>query len=71
MDWQPIETAPKDEDRPFLVLIPGNDVCKSLAVQVSNFQGEMYADCMDGIIDWEDRILGATHWSPLPSTPNT
>ena len=53
MTWQPISTAPKDEINPFLVLLPGKDVCKTLAVQVSNFEGRMYPDCRDGIIDWE------------------
>lgn len=64
--WRPIETAPRDESYgPFLVRIPKNDVADSIAIQVSIFEGQMYADVMDGIIDWEDRITTATHWKPL------
>jgi hypothetical protein len=69
MTWQLISTAPKDENDPFLVLLPGNDICKALAVQASNFEGRMYPDCKDGIIDWEDAITTATHWMPLPALP--
>lgn len=66
MKWLPLNTRPKAESQSYLVRLPGNDVCSELAVQVSNFEGEMYADCRDGLIDWEDRITGATHWACLP-----
>lgn len=65
--WKPIDTRPTDEENPFLVLLPGNDVCKNLAIQVTNFEGKMYADCMEGLIDWEDAITNATLWAFLPA----
>src|SRR4051812_7944839 len=65
-EWQDIATVPTSEDEPFLVRLPGNDMCKTLAIQVSIFEGNMYPDCKDGIIDWEDRITNADAWMPLP-----
>jgi len=65
--WQPMDTVPKKEDEVFLVRLPGNDVCKTLAIQVSVFEGRMYPDCKDGLIDWDDAIVGADAWSPLPT----
>lgn len=63
--WMPIDTAPKDEATHYLVRIPGNDICDALVLQVSNFEGGIYADCRDGLIDWTDRITTATHWMPI------
>lgn len=68
-EWLPIASHPKNDGYAFLVLLPGNDVCDSLVLQVSNFEGQTYPDCKDGIIDWEDRITEATHWMPLPPPP--
>jgi hypothetical protein len=67
-EWLPIESKPTSESVSFLVRIPDADNGDALAVQVSNFQGDMYPDCKAGIIDWEDRIIGATHWANLPLT---
>lgn len=64
--WQPIETAPTSEDGSYLVLLPGNEVCDFLIVQVSNFEKQRYPDHKDGLIDWNDRITTATHWMPVP-----
>lgn len=66
-DWKPIDSHPKNEGHAFLVLLKGNDVCDSLAVQVSNFEGGIYPDHKDGLIDWDDRITDATHWCELPT----
>lgn len=65
--WLPIETAPKQETEPFLVLLPKNSVCDGLVLQVSNFEGRMYADCADGMIDYSDAITSAVAWMPCPS----
>jgi len=70
MEWQPISTAPKDGRFSFLVLMPGNDVADFVVLQVSNFEGRMYADGKDAIIDYQDAITSATHWQPLPLPPN-
>ena len=67
--WQPIETRPKDECVPFLVALPKNYVADFVAIQVSNFEGQMYPDHLDGLIDWSDRVLNATHWMSLPTPP--
>lgn len=71
-NWQSIETAPKDDDYgSFLVLTPANDMCKEgIVLQVSCFEAFMYPDHLDGCIDWNDRILNATHWMPLPEPSN-
>lgn len=63
MEWQPIETAPMDEKESFLVLRKGNDMADFLIVQVSVFEGRMYPDLMDGLIDWDDAVTDATHWT--------
>lgn len=44
---------------------------ENLILQVSNFEGQMYPDYLDGCIDWSDRVLDATHWMPLPKPSNT
>jgi hypothetical protein len=63
--WNDIETAPKDEETPYLVLLPKNDVAPFLIVQVSNFEGRTYPDALNGLVDWEDAVTGATHWKPV------
>ena len=65
MEWKKIETKPIREDKPFLVLLPKNDVADYVVLQVSNFEGQMYSDFADGMIDWGDRILNATHWCEI------
>lgn len=67
--WQSIETCPHDECGAYLFLLPGNDVCKYLIVQGSWYEGWAYPDHMDGLIDYADRILNATHWMALPPLP--
>lgn len=69
--WQPIETRPTEDCVNFLVLLPGNDMAKYLILQVSGFEENIYADHLDGCIDWSDRILNATHWMPLPKPPKS
>lgn len=68
--WKPIKTAPIwDEGYSFLVLMEGNMACDKLILQVQPFQGSLYPDHLDFLIDWEDRIENATHWAPLPKMP--
>jgi len=67
--WLPIETAPKDERKPFLVLLPGNDAADYLVLQVSAFEGNMYPDHLGGSIDYGDRVTNAVGWMPLPPPP--
>ena len=59
LEWQPIETAPKD-GTPILLLIksPRN------AIQAS-FSGSCWVDCWCAFVDPYE----PTHWMPLPSPP--
>lgn len=60
MEWQPIETAPKD----------GTWVLLSSAGwthgQWEIAQWSAYAECWQ---TYDTAILGATHWMPLPAPP--
>jgi hypothetical protein len=57
MDWQPIETAPRDE-RVVLLWCP-------YVRNLYGVLGEFAVGCS------EDRIFNAaTHWMPLPSPPD-
>ena len=69
-DWRDITFRPTDEGgAPFLVLRPGNDVAAFVIEQVSVFEGQMYPDAANGLIDWDDRITDATHWKPTGMVP--
>ena len=63
MEWQPIETAPKDGTA-ILLSIPGN---KNPCAHVGFFHHDTD--------QWRERILGAnfvnypSHWMPLPKPP--
>jgi hypothetical protein len=67
MEWQPIETAPKDKER---VLI----FSERRGVREARF----YCENSDGTV-WYDTMVGggpmtifydATHWMPLPAPPS-
>lgn len=64
--WLPIESAPKEEVAPFLVLLPQCAKHEECVLQVSNFQGDMYPDYLGGMVDFDDRIVSAIGWMPLP-----
>ena len=66
--WQPIETAPQREDHSFLVR---RDVGRGMTfvMQVSRFEGNLYPDHLESNVDYDDRIIDATHWMPLPAAP--
>lgn len=56
MDWQPIETAPKDEDFEEILVWNGDWVCSAVL-----FEGNW--------IDHFYDIVTPTHWMPLPPPP--
>ena len=68
LPWQPIEPAPKDDNVPFLIHRL-DEYRKPMFVQGTRFEGWLYPDWKECIIDWDDRILDATHWAPLPAPP--
>ncbi len=74
-DWQPIETAPKDEDRLVLLWFPEEQV-QSVAYY-SAYYAEGGYGCVDGF-PWVQPCSGErlniyygtpTHWMPLPTPP--
>lgn len=67
-EWQPISTAPKDEATSFLVYWE-NDLNAKVMVQASRFEGYLYPDHLGCAIDYDNRIMDATHWRPLPEPP--
>jgi hypothetical protein len=59
MEWQPIETAPKDEND-YLVCWAKSGNMMGLAFQ---YEGKWYGTC-------DDCECGTpTHWMPLPAPP--
>lgn len=68
LNWKPIETKPQQEDQPFLVLLPKNAVADFVILQVTIFEGAMYPDHMNGMIDYGDRVTTATHWCECNAT---
>lgn len=67
MKWQPIETAPKDGKKMFVVI--GFNVCNGFT------GGKPYTTdpwCVwvddDGFAGWPHNF-GPTHWMPLPKPP--
>lgn len=62
MNWQPIETAPKDDGMRILVWWAGQACIACWDEEVKNWQEWYDGDFMD----CEDEI---THWMPLPAAP--
>ena len=58
MEWQPIETAPKDGTR---VLIFSVD-----EVVVAHYEGDMWCEN-----EYDNLWHNPTHWMPLPEPPTT
>jgi hypothetical protein len=72
--WQPIETAPKDEDVDVLLYVPGER-----ALSIGHWEPEAYATPGDedshipegwwGHLLWPVDGPQPTHWMPLPAPP--
>lgn len=67
MNWQPIETAPKDQ-----VI----DLFTSWFPNKAGFKGLRWADCYFHNGKWickcgSKEIKNPSHWMPLPEPPNT
>lgn len=65
MDWQPIETAPRDGTS-FLVWLPTPELGSN--VQVWSRRTEKYSGTICGRFAFDFRA-GPTHWMPLPEPP--
>jgi len=65
-EFRPIESRPTSEGYSFLVMTLNNDCWEKVILQVSNFEGNMYADGKQAIIDYEDRITNAVAWMDAP-----
>lgn len=64
--WQPIASAPHDEESTFLVRMPWREPGPFLVLQVTVFQGDMYPDHLGFNVAFDDRVTNATEWRPLP-----
>lgn len=69
--WQTMESAPKDEDISFLIYIQHKTDENHSIAQVSWFEGRLYPDAKEYLIDWEDGINleRIKAWRPLPAPP--
>lgn len=65
MRFEPMETRPTEEHRPFLVLRHGNSVADFLIQQVTVYEGQLYPDELNGAIDWDDRVTDAIGWCAI------
>ena len=65
-DWQPIETAPRDEYRPILTY--SNGVITTVKWHVDKVGGGHWVLSEPGVYG-EDFEWWPTHWMPLPEPP--
>lgn len=70
MEWQSIETAPKDGTH--LLLYGKQDAIEELGEFIGPLSG--YWDALDGswcatASTWRGPFVEATHWMPLPKPP--
>jgi hypothetical protein len=61
MDWQPIESAPKD--KPVLVYCPGNHRSELVLLAEQVTHSRRWVIFIDG------QEVVPTHWQPLPEPP--
>lgn len=65
MHFLPLDNHPLEEGRPFLVLRHGNDAADFLIQQVQCFEGQIYPDALDFVVDFSDRITDAVGWCEI------
>lgn len=64
MEWLDVKDSLPNEDVSLLVLLSGNDVCETLIMQCSLFQGNFYPDHLNGLIDLDDAVF-PLHWAKI------
>jgi len=79
MEWQPIETAPKDGTRILIGRLDGNvgidaiEICDWYVIERSHYEHveyDLYRKVMDEPNEsWNGNGHRATHWMPLPDPP--
>lgn len=70
-EWQPIETAPKDETR-FLAYLGENDGVWMISWRIPYGDETRAAWALVCTEDWEaqEYPISPTHWMPLPAPPS-
>ena len=72
IEWRPIETAPRVDGVPLLLLQSGRRFLGEYDDSAGQWQG---IHAFDGIEtekylqEWPGRLYGVTHWQPLPQPP--
>ena len=66
MEWQPIETAPKDGSR--IILTDGGFVD---AAEWDGYEGWIVNVESSSGFNYYNKFYDATHWMPLPQPPRT
>lgn len=66
MEWQPIETAPKDGTA---ILLYCTKFYFGSGVYLGSWAGTFFEVCTEGETDFPYSDDGATHWMPLPAPP--
>ncbi|QHJ79196.1 MAG: hypothetical protein [Caudoviricetes sp.] len=57
MDWIDVKDKLPDENDSVLVLLSGNNVCDSLIMQCTLFEGRFYPDHLNDLIDYDDAVF--------------
>lgn len=71
MEWQPIETAPKDETR--VLCTDGTAIAFCWFGEIYDYNKKEYVNCWAAEnwgYDGDSGPIDATHWMPLPKAPN-
>jgi hypothetical protein len=68
MEWQPIETAPKDRE----ILLYGGDIHEGFwdELDFNEFSGTPIMGWNFGTADIDPTNFEPTHWMPLPRPPS-
>ncbi len=71
MEWQPIETAPKDGTSVLLYGTPTQtrEVNFTKPVRLTGYWDEIDSSWCSTTADWTGPFIEATKWQPLPEAP--